>query len=167
MCGVDSHQPDVVLIAFDGSTERELAVLAELPSVAARARTVLLTSEMDGALHAHMIELGVMGLVPKGQSAQVLVKAVKKVHAGELWLDRSRTADVVPARSGLLPTDARDHAPFPHRANGKQCARENSELRVLKACEKIAVVQAFRPAVSGGPKVRTTRGNDFFPASQF
>jgi DNA-binding NarL/FixJ family response regulator len=92
---VDSHQPDVVLIAFDGSTERDLAVLAELPRVAERARTVLLTSEVDAALHAHMIELGVMGLVPKAQSAQVLVKAVKKVHAGELWLDRSRTADVV------------------------------------------------------------------------
>ena len=31
----------------------------------------------------------------KTQSAQVLVKAVQKVHAGELWLDRAQMARVV------------------------------------------------------------------------
>ena len=36
-----------------------------------------------------------MGIVLTAHSTQTLVKAVLKVHAGELWLDRAQAADVV------------------------------------------------------------------------
>ena len=92
---IDLHQPDVVLIAFDGASEREFTMLEELPRVAARAPTLMLVSELHAGFQATAIERGVMGVVPKSHSAELLVKAVQKISSGELWLDRSQTADVV------------------------------------------------------------------------
>ena len=92
---VDAQRPDVVLITLDGWGEREVALLQQLPNVTERARTLVLTSDVDVTLHARVIELGAVGVVLKTQSAQVLVKAVRKVHAGELWLDRAEAATII------------------------------------------------------------------------
>ena len=92
---VDAKQPDVVLMAIDGTGDLESALLEELPHVAERARTLVLSADPDPHLYVRAIELGALGLVMKTQSAQVLVKAVQKVHAGELWLDRAQMARVV------------------------------------------------------------------------
>ena len=36
-----------------------------------------------------------MGLVLKEQAADVLLRAIEKVHAGEVWLERTMVADVL------------------------------------------------------------------------
>jgi two-component system nitrate/nitrite response regulator NarL len=92
---LESQHPDVVLMSLDGAGERELALLQQLPKVAERARTLVLTSDHDIGLHARVIELGAMGVILKTHSAQQLMKAVQKIHAGELWLDRSEAATIV------------------------------------------------------------------------
>jgi DNA-binding NarL/FixJ family response regulator len=92
---VSAQHPDVVLVTLDGWGERERALLQALPKIAEQARTLVLTSEVDVTLHARAIELGALGVVLKTESAEVLTKAVRKVHAGELWLDRARTATII------------------------------------------------------------------------
>ena len=92
---VDAHHPDVVLLAMDGWGEREVTLRDALPWLSERTRTLVVTSDIDPNLHARAIQLGAMGIVLKTQSAQSLVKAVQKVHAGELWLDRAQTASLV------------------------------------------------------------------------
>jgi two-component system nitrate/nitrite response regulator NarL len=92
---VDATQPDVVLLAIDGTGDVGSALLEELPRLTERAPVVVLSADPDPGLHARAIELGAFGLVMKTQSAQVLVKAIQKVHAGELWLDRAHMARVV------------------------------------------------------------------------
>jgi two-component system nitrate/nitrite response regulator NarL len=92
---VDVQHPDVVLIVLEGGGERDLALLQQLPKVAERVRTLILTSDVDVGLHARVIELGAMGVVLTTHSAQQLMKAVQKVHAGELWLDRAEAATIV------------------------------------------------------------------------
>jgi DNA-binding NarL/FixJ family response regulator len=92
---VEAHQPDVALVSLDTSNERDMALLRELPEVAERVRTLVLFSDVDPSLQARAIQLGALGIVPKSYSGQLLIKAVEKVHAGELWLDRAQTADVV------------------------------------------------------------------------
>jgi DNA-binding NarL/FixJ family response regulator len=85
----------VVLMTLDGWGERELGLLEALPAITERARALILTAEVDVTLHARAIELGAVGVVLKTESAQVLAKAVRKVHAGELWLDRARAATII------------------------------------------------------------------------
>ena len=92
---VEAHQPDVVLLALDGRGERDAALLRELPALSARARTLVLAPDVDASLEARAIQLGAMGVVLKSQSAQLLMKAVQKIHEGQLWLGREHTADIV------------------------------------------------------------------------
>jgi two-component system, NarL family, nitrate/nitrite response regulator NarL len=92
---VEVHRPDVALLSVDAWNERDVALLQELPELSQRVNTLVLISDGDPALHSRAIQLGALGIVPKSHSGQLLVKAVQKVHAGELWLDRARTADVV------------------------------------------------------------------------
>ena len=92
---VGLRRPDVVVLAIDGSDVSGFGFLQELPRIAECARVVVLTSEAQVALHARAVELGAMGVVTKNQVGQVLAKAIEKVHAGEIWLDRTQTATVV------------------------------------------------------------------------
>jgi len=91
---VKAHRPDVVLLRFDAG-DCSLSLMPELPRVTEVSRTLVLTSVNDAALHARAIELGAAGVLSSDQPGDVLVKAIKKVHAGELWLDRAGTAGVV------------------------------------------------------------------------
>jgi DNA-binding NarL/FixJ family response regulator len=92
---ISSHRPDVVLLMIDGASEREFALLHRLPDIAERTSVLVVTGDPDSALHAQAIELGAMGVVMKDQSAQVLAKALRKVCAGEIWLDHARTTGVL------------------------------------------------------------------------
>lgn len=53
------------------------------------------TSEPD--VHGQAVVLGAMGVVGKQQPAETLCRAVEKVHAGEVWLERRATASMVQA----------------------------------------------------------------------
>jgi DNA-binding NarL/FixJ family response regulator len=70
-------------------------LLPELLNIATKARVVILTGVLNPETHHRAIALGAMGLVLKEQAADVLVKAIQKVHGGEVWLDRAQTASVL------------------------------------------------------------------------
>lgn len=53
------------------------------------ARVILLTNGYNPALYRSALRLGVTGLVLKKESEEVLLKAIKKVHDGELWLNQA------------------------------------------------------------------------------
>src|ERR1700694_2686326 len=76
---ISTHRPDVVLLMIDGAGEREFTLLHRLPDIAERTSVLVVTGDPDFAVHAHALELGAMGVVMKDQSAQVLVKALRKV----------------------------------------------------------------------------------------
>jgi len=97
---IETRRPDVVVLSMDGWDEREIRLLDLLPRLPDGTRALLVTSLADPSLHARAIELGAMGIVSKASSARVLVKAVRKVHAGELWLDRAQAADLVGRLAG-------------------------------------------------------------------
>ena len=91
-----SHeQPDIILLDLDMGNENGLDFLRELLAAAAGARVVILTGVRDPEVHRRAVHLGAMGLVFKDKAAEVLLKAIEKVHAGEVWLDRSLTASVL------------------------------------------------------------------------
>ena len=88
---VRSERPQIILL--DVTSDREVfACVDALVSAAPHSRVIVL-SEPGGDIDcAKLIELGAAGLVPKTAAPEVLVKAVTRVHAGELWLDRIQTA---------------------------------------------------------------------------
>ena len=95
MPAVRTHAPDVVLFRVDPMVDEAVALLQELETVSECARTLVVTPSADPAVHSRAIELGAMGVISCDACGEVLSKAIRKVHAGELWLDRARTAGVV------------------------------------------------------------------------
>jgi DNA-binding NarL/FixJ family response regulator len=88
---VESVRPDIILLDLD-SGPQALACIDDLVLGAPNSRVVLLCERVGCADQSRLIELGASGLVPKTAPPAILVKAVRKVHAGEVWLDRRETA---------------------------------------------------------------------------
>ena len=88
------QRPNIILIDLD-LAKRSFACFAELMSVSPESRIIVLAdpSRIDDCPTA--IESGAVGLLLKHEPADMLTKAIRKVHEGELWLDRITTADVV------------------------------------------------------------------------
>jgi two-component system nitrate/nitrite response regulator NarL len=84
-----SQSPDLILLDLDLGGENGLTLLPELRAAAKDARILILTGLKDSEAHRQAIRLGAMGVVLKEDAAEVLIKAIKKVHAGEVWVDRS------------------------------------------------------------------------------
>lgn len=84
---------DLVLVDpdSDGISLRAVSALAD----ACKSRILVFTASADPGVYARAIELGASGVVSKNQSPDLLVRAILKVHAGELWLERAKTATVL------------------------------------------------------------------------
>jgi DNA-binding NarL/FixJ family response regulator len=97
------EKPDVILLDLDLGGEDSLTFLPELREAAKNARVLILTGSSDPEPHRRAIRLGAMGVVLKGQSPEVLIKAIQKVYAGEVWIDRATMGN-------LLQEMTRNHA---------------------------------------------------------
>lgn len=83
-------KPDVVVLDVDllDGTEDEL-----VPSLSQGndARVLILADDKARKIYEAAILRGACGVVSKSEPAETLIKAIKKVHEGQLWLDRSTT----------------------------------------------------------------------------
>jgi DNA-binding NarL/FixJ family response regulator len=84
-----SECPNVILLDIDLGKENGLDFLPELNDALPNARVLVLTGLRDIESHRRAARLGAAGVVLKEHAAEVLLKAIKKVHQGEVWLDRS------------------------------------------------------------------------------
>jgi two-component system nitrate/nitrite response regulator NarL len=90
------ERPDIILLDLDlGRAGSGLDFMPELLSAARNSRILLLTAVRDPEAHQQAVQLGAMGLVSKEKGSEELFKAIEKVYAGEVWLDRSLTARVL------------------------------------------------------------------------
>ncbi|HTG15118.1 MAG TPA: response regulator transcription factor [Blastocatellia bacterium] len=94
------EKPDIILLDLDLGEDSGLAIISELLAAASEARVIILTGLRDPEVHRKAVLLGAMGLVSKEKAAEVLIKAIERVHAGEAWLDPSIMAGVLNVVSG-------------------------------------------------------------------
>lgn len=89
------QQPDIILLDLDLAGESGLSIIPDLLQAAPGSRLLVLTGVRDLEAHQQAFASGAMGLVHKEQAATVLLKAIEKVHAGEMWIDRAMAARVI------------------------------------------------------------------------
>jgi len=82
-------RPDVVIVDVDLATEKDGGVVPSLIN-GRNTRVLVLSGARDGK-HELAILRGACGVVHKDDTPELLIKAIKKVHQGELWLDRNST----------------------------------------------------------------------------
>ncbi len=90
-----SEAPDIILL--DLTSLNHQSSLDVIPQVLSTARTklLLLTEEDDPEINLNAIRMGAMGIVNKKESAEVLLKAIERIHAGEVWINRAMMARVI------------------------------------------------------------------------
>jgi two-component system nitrate/nitrite response regulator NarL len=91
---VSRERPNVVVVDLDLQSDT-FECIADLVSAAPGSRVIVLSDRARSADHPRLVELGASGLVLRHERPDVLIKAIKKVHAGEIWLDRTSTAVVL------------------------------------------------------------------------
>ncbi|HEY3037523.1 MAG TPA: response regulator transcription factor [Pyrinomonadaceae bacterium] len=89
------EEPDMILLDLDLGREDGLSFLPELREAAKNARVLILTGRKDPEAHRRAVQLGAMGVVLKDQAAEILIKAIEKVYAGEVWLDRATMGNLL------------------------------------------------------------------------
>lgn len=81
------------LVVFDLDGEEGTESLAHLQSQTP-ARILALTSSRDSVLQDSAVLAGARGVVGKYEAPIVLLRALEKVHAGEMWIERSATGRI-------------------------------------------------------------------------
>jgi DNA-binding NarL/FixJ family response regulator len=81
-------KPDVLILDLRMPKMGGLAVLREMQKEKLPTRVVVLTAALDEDEVLEAIRLGVQGVVLKEMAARLLVQCVRKVHAGEQWLEK-------------------------------------------------------------------------------
>ncbi len=82
------EKPDLIILDILLGDEDGLAILSELREAAENARVLVLTGLRGSESQRRAMMAGAMGVVLKEHAAEVLIKAINKVHEGEVWLDR-------------------------------------------------------------------------------
>jgi len=102
------EKPDIILMDLDFGGVGSLDLLPELRKTVASARILILTGVRDTDSHKQAVLLGALGVVMKDQSAEVLLRAIERVHSGEAWLNHSMAASVITqlSRQPRLDEDA-------------------------------------------------------------
>lgn len=87
LAGVRAARPDVILLDLDLGADNGLDLLPDL--AAGKAAVIVLTGSRDGNALARAVSLGARGIVAKNEPADILLRAIDRVHHGELWLERA------------------------------------------------------------------------------
>jgi two-component system, NarL family, nitrate/nitrite response regulator NarL len=95
---VAAQKPDIVLLILDPLSSIGVEIIRTLSKVSSSSRVILLARPDEAQVLINAVHEGVMGIVLKTQPSEVLIKAIQKVHAGEVWIERSMIANLL---SGL------------------------------------------------------------------
>ena len=90
---LDAASPDIILLDIDLGGENGINAIPALLAKS-KAKVLVLTGSRDSSVHDSAMLAGATGVVEKGESAETILKAILKVHEGEIWLDRRGTGRI-------------------------------------------------------------------------
>jgi DNA-binding NarL/FixJ family response regulator len=88
LAAIKEHRPDVAVLDINMPVLSGLDIARALKDQKLSSRIVLFTAALDDDLLIEAVCLGVQGIVLKELAPHLLVQCIKKVHAGEQWLER-------------------------------------------------------------------------------
>ena len=88
-------RPDIVLLGWPANSPDCVRVFAAIQDSKSATRVIMLVNEETKEDYLDAVRQGCCGIVPRKTSTELLIKSIRRVHAGEFWLDRMTTADVI------------------------------------------------------------------------
>jgi DNA-binding NarL/FixJ family response regulator len=98
-------QPDIIILDLVLGEEDGLNLLPVLREKSPKSRVLVLTGVLNPDAHRAAVRKGAMGIVLKEHAADLLLKAIQKVHDGEVWIDRSMMGMMIQELSRPNQTD--------------------------------------------------------------
>jgi DNA-binding NarL/FixJ family response regulator len=92
---LQQHEPDILLLDLKMPGLDGLATLQRLQNSKHKTRVIVLTASEDKNEFVQAMKLGTSGIVLKQSATDLLIKSIRKVNAGEIWLDSHTTAAVM------------------------------------------------------------------------
>lgn len=89
------YEPDILLLDLNMPGLSGLATLQRVQAANTKTRVILLTASDNQNEFVQALKLGSCGIVQKQTATELLVDSIRRVHAGECWMDSRTTAAVI------------------------------------------------------------------------
>lgn len=89
-----NHSPDIIVLEADISTPENIELIPKL-LVSSDAKIIVITDPTDFQSHDLAVVKGARGVLTKSDSPDSFIKAIEKVHLGELWINRDATSRIL------------------------------------------------------------------------
>src|SRR5574337_853699 len=86
-------KPDILLLDLRMPDKDGLAVLEEVNFDSLPTRVIVLTATEDDREVVRAVRMGARGIVLKDSATDLLIKSIRTVYSGEIWLDKKKTSD--------------------------------------------------------------------------
>ncbi len=105
-------KPDILLLDLRMPDKDGLAVLEEVNFDTLQTKVIVVTATEDDRDVVRAMRLGARGVVLKQSATDLLLRSIRKVHQGEIWLDQRMTAEVMKAFAQSAEGGARREKPL-------------------------------------------------------
>ncbi len=97
------HAPDILLVDLDIPGLAGLEVLRQVQRWVPQVHSIILALKMETPETLEALELGARGVMPNDCTAELLLKGIRNVVAGQYWIGRNTVADLLESlASGTL-----------------------------------------------------------------
>jgi len=97
---VAGEQPDIILLDYDLGEEQGSVALDEIRKHGFKGRILMVTAGMSDAATVRVLEGGSEGIFLKHSSPAQLVEAIRRLMAGEPWLDPRAMRSLIAGATG-------------------------------------------------------------------
>ena len=127
------HEPDILLLDLNMPGLDGLATLQKLQAANIRTRVILLTASDNQSEFINALKLGSSGIVQKQTATELLVDSIRRVHAGELWMDSRTTTAMIQRFVEPADTPGPPVPAAPREQNRSPLSRREREIVNLTA----------------------------------
>ena len=128
---IEKLDPDIVLLDLRMPGLDGFGTMQRLQRLGKKTRVIVLTASEDKNEFVQAMKLGCSGIVLKQTAADLVIKSIRKVHAGEIWLDSHTTAAVM--RQFAAPSESAATGGSPRTRDRSPLSQREREIVALVA----------------------------------
>ena len=143
------NNPDIVLLDYDLGADRGARFLTEAKQLGFTGRVLMVTAGMSDAQCVQTLKDGASGIFLKQGSPNLLVEAIRKVNAGERWIDQRclnaliDAAGPEPSPTAVKTFTARERSVLQGVFEGLSNKEIAAQLEISESSVKASLQQLF------------------------